>query len=133
MRNAHVGDGVRMLHRLEELAYFSVARGCAFAMLAIFVAMVGLIDEPAISLKTGAILSLLTCLTLLLKAAYAGQKHYRSTELWLLLKAEERPSDAVAQVVVARVLRDAYLRFALHFAVGSISLLVVMLLTSRLA
>jgi hypothetical protein len=116
-----------ILQRIEELAYFSVARGSAFAMLAIFVAMVGLIDEPALSLKTGAVLSLLACMTLLLKAAYAGQKHYRSTELWLLLKAEERPSERMAQAVVARVLREAYLRFAFHFAAGSFALLIFMI------
>lgn len=96
-------------------------------MLAIFVAMVGLVYEPALSLKTGAVLSLIASLILLLKAAYAGQKHYRTTELWLLLKAEERPSEAIAQVVVARVLREAYLRFAFHFAAGSFALLMFMI------
>lgn len=116
-----------MLHRIDELANFSVARGCGFAMLGIFVAMAGLHDQPIVALKTGAVFALIVCLTLLLKAAYAGRKHYRSTELWLLLKSDERPSEAIAQAVVSRALREAYLRFALHFAFGSASLIIFML------
>jgi hypothetical protein len=117
-----------MLEIIEKLAEFSVARACGFAMLAILVTIVGLVDQPLIALKTGAILSLLTSMILLLKAALAEAKPYRSTELWLLLKPNERPHEAVAQRVIALALREAFLRFALYFASGAAAMLVTQLL-----
>ena len=120
-----------MLEIVEKLAEFSVARACGFAMLAILVTIVGLVDEPAIALKTGAVLSLLTSMILLLKAALAESKPHRSTELWLLLKPNERPHEAVAQRVIALALREAFLRFALYFASGAAAMLVTLLLLTH--
>lgn len=117
-----------MLDVVEKLAEFTVARACGFAMLAILVAIVGLVDEPAIALKTGALLSLLTSMILLLKAALAETKPHRATELWLLLKPEERPHEAVAQRIIALALREAFLRFALYFASGAAAMLVTLLM-----
>lgn len=115
------------MEKLEALAEFSVARGCGFALLAIFTTMIGLSPEPPLMLKCGAILSLMACMTLILKAATASSRSHRSTELWVLLKPDERPSEAVAQRVIGQVLRDAYLRFALYFAMGSGALLVMVI------
>lgn len=117
-----------MLEIVEKLAEFSVARACGFAMLAILVTIVGLLDSPAIALKTGAVLSLLVSMILLLKAALAESKPHRSTELWLLLKPHERPHEAVAQRIIALALREAFLRFALYFASGAAAMLVTLLL-----
>jgi hypothetical protein len=112
------------MERLEALAEFSVARGSGFAMLAIFTAMIGLFNDPPLMLKVGAVLSLLACMALVLKAALAERTSYRSTELWIMLKPEERPRAEIAQRLVGRVLRRAYLRFALYFACGAGAMLV---------
>lgn len=117
-----------MLDIVEKLAEFTVARACGFAMLAILVTIVGLVDSPVIALKTGALLSLLTSMILLLKAALAETKPHRATELWLLLKPEERPHEAVAQRIIALALREAFLRFALYFASGAAAMLVALLM-----
>jgi hypothetical protein len=117
-----------MLDIVEKLAEFTVARACGFAMLAILVTIVGLVDSPVIALKTGAVLSLLTSMILLLKAALAETKPHRATELWLLLKPEERPHEAVAQRIIALALREAFLRFALYFASGAAAMLVALLM-----
>ena len=117
-----------MLEVVEKLAEFSVARACGFAMLAILVTIVGLVDQPSLALKTGAVLSLLTSMILLLKAALAESKPHRSTELWLLLKPDERPHEAVAQRIIALALREAFLRFALYFASGAAAMLASLLL-----
>lgn len=116
-----------MLETVEKLAEFSVARACGFAMLAILVMVVGLSSEPLIALQAAAILSLLTSMVLLLKAGLAEAKHYRSTELWLLLKPHERPHEAIAQRIIALALREAFHRFALYFASGAAALLVTKL------
>lgn len=125
-------SGRPMLTRIEQLAEFSVARGCGFAMIAIGSTMAGLSFEPLQSLRTGAALCLLTTLTLLLKAVHAQTKPYKSTELWLLLKPDDRPPDAVAQYVLARALRQAYLRFAYYFAAGTAALTAFTILMSFL-
>jgi hypothetical protein len=113
-----------MLERIETLATRSVARGCGFAMLAIFTMMVGLSYEPALSLEMGGIFSLLVSLVLLALAAHAPRKPYRETELWLMLGPDERPPGAIAQTIVSRILRSAYLNFAYYFANGSCVLIV---------
>lgn len=113
------------MEKIEALAEFSVARGSGFALLAIFTTMIGLSPEPQLMLKCGAILCLMACMTLVLKAMMATSRSHRSTELWVLLKPDERPSEAVAQRVISQVLRDAYYRFALYFAMGAGALLVM--------
>lgn len=111
-----------MQDHIEALAEFSVGRGCAFAMLAITVAMVGFSFDSVYALKVGAGLALITSLTLLLRAVYAEHKPYKSTELWVLLKPDERPPASAAQQVLSRALKRAYLRFALYFASGTAGL-----------
>lgn len=120
------------MQKLEALAEFSVARGSGFALLAIFTTMIGLSPEPPLMLKCGAILSLMVCMTLVLKALMASGRSHRSTELWVMLKPDERPAEAVAQRVIAQVLRDAYLRFALYFALGSGAMLLTVVVLALL-
>ncbi len=114
-----------MLERIESIAAHSVARGCGFAMIAIGTTMVGLSYDPVQSLQIGGILSLLTTLVLLGKALNASRKHYRDTEVWLLLQPNERPAATIAQSVLGRVLRGVYLNFAYYFANGSCVLIVM--------
>lgn len=114
-----------MLERIETLARLSVARGCGFAMLGIGTTMIGLLDDPAQSLRIGGILSLVTALVLLAKAGGATRRDHRNTELWIMLDPGERPAAAIAQTIVSRILREAYLTFAYYFANGSCVLIVL--------
>ncbi|MGD9667820.1 MAG: hypothetical protein AB7U75_02060 [Hyphomicrobiaceae bacterium] len=122
-----------MLERIESLANVSVARGCAFAMIAIGTTMVGLSFDRHQCLLTGALLALFTALVLIIKAMRAHRVPYEATELWLLLGRGERPSAAVAQPVIARALRSAYYRFATYFAHGAAGLLILDLAISIIA
>lgn len=114
-----------MLDRIETLATRSVGRGCAFAMLAIGTMMVGLSYEPALAFEMGGVFSLLVSLVLLAFAAHAPRKRYDETELWLMLKPAERPPQQIAQSIVSRLLKSAYLSFAYYFANGSCVLIVM--------
>lgn len=109
--------------KLEQLAHLSVARGCGFAALGIATMMVGLAGHMPTAFKAGGILLLIVCLVLILKAARAGRRRYRDTELWVMLEPNERPSEAVAQRVIASALRHMYLCFARRFALGAALLL----------
>ncbi len=112
-----------MIQKLEALAELSVARGCGFASLGIFTFMIGYVTEPATAFKVGGLLTLLACAVLLLKARGAGTRHYKSTELWVMLAKDERPDAAIAQQIIGSILREVYLRFAQQAAVLAVLLL----------
>jgi hypothetical protein len=59
---------------IEGAAERSVARGTGFAALAVGVAMSGLSFMPVLSLKTGAVIALLTWAVLTLKAVRARRR-----------------------------------------------------------
>ncbi|NJM33678.1 MAG: hypothetical protein HC850_02070 [Rhodomicrobium sp.] len=104
------------MHRLEELAWASVARGCGFAALGIFTFMVGMSGNMPLAFKAGGILTLLTSLILLAKGLHAPQRFYKHTEVWLMLEPNDRPHAALAQTLIGQALRRTYLTFALHTA-----------------
>lgn len=103
----------------------SVGRGCGFAAIAILTAVVGLSDNMELALRCGGLFSMLTCLVLLLKAWHAFSKPYKSTELWLMIPKADRPTAAVAQDMISRCLREAYIHFALHAAWMSAAMLAI--------
>jgi hypothetical protein len=116
-----------MIQTIEELGEVSVARGCGLAALAIATFMVGLSWDMVLAAKVGGLLALFVCIVLLGKAQRALSRPVEKTELWLMLNRSERPSAACAQRIVGSVLRTCYLRFALHAACLSASLLALSL------
>ncbi|MEZ5775515.1 MAG: hypothetical protein R3D33_12650 [Hyphomicrobiaceae bacterium] len=112
-----------MARHIEDLAQLSVARGCSFAALAVFTFTAGFLDHPPVALKAAGMGALLICAVLLLKAANALNVPYRKTEVWIMLEERDRPVEAVAQRVIGRILKAAYLEFAMYFAVGGAMLL----------
>jgi hypothetical protein len=117
-------ERLAMLQRIETVAELSVGRGCGFAAMAILTFMVGLSGEMRMSFQCGGYLTLLVCFVLILKATRAYSHPYKQTELWLMLEPKERPDAVIAQRVIGTVLRDTYLRFALHAALLSAGFLV---------
>jgi hypothetical protein len=107
---------IAMLQTIEEQAEICVARGCGFAALGIATLMVGLSWDMVLASKIGGLLTLAACMILLLKAHRAPHRPVRRTELWMTLEPDVRPNVAIAQRVVGAVLRECYLRFALHAA-----------------
>jgi hypothetical protein len=118
--------------RIEALADLSVARGCAFACLAIMTMMIGFLGDPALALRAGAVMALLVAAVLLLKSELAGSRNYKRTEVWLMLEKHERPRAADAQQIIGRVLKLAYARFARRFAIGGVLLAVAAALATAL-
>jgi len=108
-----------MIERIEHLANISVARGCGFAALGILTFFIGMSSDLVAAFKSAGYLTLLACIILLLKAGFAPRQPYRRTELWVMLKPDERPDASVAQRLISTVLREAYLRFARQAALLS--------------
>jgi hypothetical protein len=115
------------MQTIEELGEVSVARSCGLAGLAIATLMVGLSWDMVLAAKVGGLLVLFVCMVLLGKAHRARRRRVERTELWLMLDRSERPGALHAQRIVGSVLRLCYLRFALHAAGLSASLLALSL------
>ena len=85
------------MDRLDQLATISVARGVAFAGLAIICMMIGFAGHLPAFLKAGGIGFLLVAAVLILKAGTAEKTASKRTELWLMLAENDLyPSNAVA-------------------------------------
>ena len=117
------------MEKIHNLALISVGRGVGFAALAIAVFMVGMSADPLACFQAGGILSLITCMTLVMKGLRAPHHNYKHTEVWIMLNPDERPSAAVAQNMIGDALKRTYLNFALHsaFVAGGLLFLSVML------
>jgi hypothetical protein len=120
------------VQKIRTAAELSVARGCGFAGLAMFTFMIGMSGNPFAATKLGGIIAMLTCAVLLLKARNAPSRPYKHTEVWIMLKPDERPRAEIAQQVVGNVLQDVYLRFAQHTALLA-TLLFVLAVIVKLA
>lgn len=125
------------MESVERAAYLSVGRACAFSALAIFCFIVGLSFDPNLAARAGGLLCMLMTAILLMRAASAPTRPYRTTETWLMLDASERPAVQVAQQVIGSALREAYFWYARSTATVTVLLLMIALLlpllTTRLA
>lgn len=110
------------MHEIRSAALASVAKGCAFAFLAIFMFTAGLSWNPLLAARTAATLVTMMTMVLLLKAMRAPVRPYKHTEVWLILDETQRPPAATAQWVCGSALREAYLTFALWGAALSAGL-----------
>ncbi|ALK10686.1 hypothetical protein [Blastochloris viridis] len=111
------------MEELRKLAFFTVAKGSAFGLFAIFLIMLGFSAVPTFSLRAGGFLALLMTMILLAKAWGAARADYRRTEMWLLLPRHHRPPEAHAKWAVTTVLHDAYITFAMRSAALAAALL----------
>ncbi|MCB1478902.1 MAG: hypothetical protein R3D43_07550 [Tepidamorphaceae bacterium] len=105
------------MEKLTILAFVSIARGCGFAGLGIFCLVAGLSYDPVLAAKTGAILTTGLAVILIFRAQQAPFRDYRKTELWVMLKKDERPVAEQAQKLTGQTLKDTYYTFANHVAV----------------
>jgi hypothetical protein len=96
------------------MAEISVARGCGFASIAIFMSMIAYYGDIAHATKVGGVLTLVTGLVLVVRALRAPLHPYKRTEVWLMLRPAERPRPETAQQLIGGVLRETYLKFAHH-------------------
>ena len=118
------------MEEMRRIAYETVLRACGFASLAIFCVMIGLSFLPRAAFQAGGFLSMAMTLVLILKAWEARTKDHRRTEMWLYLRKENRPPQAIAQKMVSSIMRETYLLCACWTALISIVMWTAALLFS---
>lgn len=100
------------METIRKVAVMCIARAVMFGTLAIVCVMVAFAFSPPAAFRTGAMLTLVMAVVLLLKAHYAFHQQPKHTEMWLYLDERTRPRDAEAARRFAGVLREVYGRFA---------------------
>jgi len=117
------------METIRKVAVMCIARAVMFGTLAIVCVMVAFAFSPPAAFRTGAMLTLVMAVVLLLKAQYALHQKPRHTEIWLYLDERTRPGDEEAGRRFAEVLREVYGRFAaITFATACGLFLVSMLM-----
>jgi len=118
------------MEEIRRVAYESVMRACGFGSLTIFCIMIGLSFNPKVAFQSGAFLTTVMAVILILKARWALTKDYRRTEMWLYLPEKSRPPKANAQWITGTILRETFLTFALWTSAVAIVLWVLAVLFS---
>lgn len=113
------------MEAIENAAFISVGRACGFVGLAVFCVVFGLMFDPVLAARAGGLISLGLAVILAAYAHFARTRHYKNTEVWMILPKEDRPPETVAQRVIGEVLRVTYIQFARQTAVVSLTFLTV--------
>lgn len=93
---------------IRRHAELSVRRGCGFALIAIFTAMVGFSGEPWIAIRSGAVFMLIAALVLFWRGWHARSRNYRHTEVWLMIEdTPALPRDRL-QAMIGGALAEVY-------------------------
>jgi len=108
--------------RILDLAHLSVGRAFLFAVLGIAAVTCGLMGWPVMAFKTGALLSSLLLVGMVIKAHEIERRPYRRTEVWVLLGKPARVPAERIQAAIRGAIRDACWRFADYAAVMALVL-----------
>ena len=121
------------MDRIKVAAETSIGRAVAFGALAVGTIVLGLTFEPVLAFKTGAALTLLMAVILLLKSARAPSQPYQRTEVWVILDRRLGLPEDRAQRMVSQVLRDTYHRYARRCLAAAVGLWLLSLAFQLLA
>ena len=97
------------MDRIRYFADMSIRRGCGFAGIAIGSAMVGMASDARLATRGGAIMVTLAFIVLLAKSLRAPARHYRRTEVWILLDGKVDLPENRVQQAIGQVLRERFL------------------------
>jgi hypothetical protein len=108
--------------QFRDLANASIRRGCGFALIAVFTAMIGFSADPYIAVRCGAFMITLAAVILLWRGQVAPRRNFRDTEVWLMIRntAPAMPKDRL-QRLIGEALAERYFwhaRIAAYLAVS---------------
>jgi len=106
----------------RELADTSIRRGCGFALIGIFTAMVGFSGDPYLAVRCGAALVTIAAVILYWRGQGAPKRNFRDTEVWLMIRhtAPPIPKERL-QALIGGALAESYFwhaRIAAYVAVA---------------
>lgn len=110
----------------HRFAFATVARDAAFVALAAATLMLAFSFAPALSLSIGANIALVFALGLVLRAACLSDERVERTEVWRILKPQERPVGDAGR----RSARDDLQLMLLKFAQAAAGVAIVLYSTS---
>jgi hypothetical protein len=119
------------MEKVREVAVACIGRAVMFGTLAIGCVMVGFSFSPVSAFRSGALMALGMSAVLIWKALAAHRQHPKTTEVWLYLDDENRPSGDRARQAFSSVLAEvyaSYARFSLLAACGLFAIALVFLL-----
>lgn len=96
------------MEKIRQVAMFCVGRAVFFGGFAISIVMLSFAFDFALSLKSGAILTLIMSLILLWYAQTAHKRNPRSTETWILLEENRKPQNDNARKAFSLVMKEVY-------------------------
>jgi hypothetical protein len=108
--------------QFHDLANASIRRGCGFALIAVFTAMIGFSADPYIAVRCGAFMVTVAAVILLWRGQVAPRRNFRDTEVWLMIRhtAPAMPKDRL-QRLIGEALAERYFwhaRIAAYLAVS---------------
>ena len=110
---------------IENAAFISIGRACGFVGLGVFCIVFGLMFDPVLAARAGGLICLGLAIILSGYAHFARTRPYKRTEVWMILRKEDRPPENIAQRLIGEVLRVTYIRFARQTALVSLTFLTV--------
>lgn len=112
------------MDRITKLARLSVLRASGFSGIAILMVMMGSLHDPAAAFRYGA-----ACLLVLSASMghygfrYHRRRRIEETEVWIMLRGEERPEKSVARRLIVAAMREQLLEKSLIWAYLALLLL----------
>jgi hypothetical protein len=113
------------MDRLRYFADVSIRRACGFGLIAIATAMTGMSHDVVLAMRGGAVMFMIMGAILLWKALRAGAKHYRRTEVWILLDGQLDWPEHRRQELIGGILRERYMWHAEVTAIAAAALWVL--------
>ena len=113
------------VERVRYLADLSIRRGCGFGLIAIGTAMTGMSADIRLAVRGGALLFTIMGVILVCKSLRAMAKHYRRTEVWILLDGKVDWPEDRRQQLIGGTLRDRYMWHAERTALAALALWLV--------
>lgn len=105
------------MNQIARLARISVLRASAFAWLAILLSMSAGLENPALSFAFGAAGFLILSASMGFYARiYHRRRRIEDTEVWIMLRPEERPAKAAARTLIVNAMKEELVEKAIWWA-----------------
>lgn len=115
----------------REVAMFAIGRAVFFGGFAISMIMLAFAFDFSVSLRAGAIMTLILSAVLLWFGQTAFARKPEKSEVWILLAEDDRPRSDAARRVFLQVMQETYYFFSLRaFAIAMVFLAAYLVLAA---
>lgn len=120
---------INTMDRITQLARLSVLRASGFAGIAILMVTMGSLHDPSAALRYAAACVLVLSASMgIYGCRYDRRQRIEETEVWIMLRGEERPEKTVARRLIVTAMREQLLEKSLIWAYLALLLLALSVL-----